>query len=81
MFNNTNREILNIRVTVRNKVIIFDIGTLFIPNNFNELCGAMDKLFDFEFWDRGSIPTHGDSFVLYSILSFFYEIGAICINR
>ena len=32
----------------------------------------MDKLFDFEFWDRGSIPTRGDSFVLYSILSFFY---------
>ena len=30
---------------------------LFIPNNLNELCGAMDKLFDFEFWDRG------DSFV------------------
>ena len=42
----------------------------------------MDKLFDFEFWDRGSIPTRGDSFVLYKFLYLFlYEIGAICINR
>ena len=65
MFNNTNHGILNIRVTVCNKVLIFDIGTLFIPNNLNELCGAMDTLFAFEFWDRGSIPTRGDSFVLY----------------
>ena len=56
---------LNIRVTGCNKVLIFDIGTLFIPNNLTELCGAMDKLFDFEVWDRSSIPTRGDSFVLY----------------
>ena len=56
---------LNIRVTVCNKVFIFDIGTLFIPNILNELWGAMDKLFDFEFWDRGSIPTRSDYFVLY----------------
>ena len=55
----------NTGVTVCNKVLIFDIGTLFIPNNFNELCGAMDKPFDFDFWDRGSIQTRGDSFVLY----------------
>ena len=38
---------------------------LFILNHLNELCGAMDKLFDFEFWDRGSIRTRGDFFVLY----------------
>ena len=58
MFIKTNRGICN-------KVLIFDIGTLFILNNLNELCAAMDKLFDFEFWDRGSIPIRGDSFVLY----------------
>ena len=32
------------------------MGTLFIPNNLNEFCGALDKLFDFEFWDRGFDP-------------------------
>ena len=47
---------------------------LFIPNNYNELCGAMDKPSDFEFWDRGSMPTRCDSFVLYSILSFFKKL-------
>ena len=39
--------------------------TLFIPNNLIEFCGALDKLFDFEFWDRGFDPTRGNSFVLY----------------
>ena len=55
----------HIYVGAAQRGLIFDIGTLFIPNNLNELCGAMDKLSDFEFWYRGSIPTRGDSFVLY----------------
>ena len=44
---------------------------LFIPINLNELCGALDKLFDFESGIVGSTPTRGDSFILYYILSFF----------
>ena len=63
-------------------MLIFDIGTPSIPNNLNEFCGALNKLFDFEFWDRGFDPNSLQLFyiVLYSIF-FIYEIGFICINK
>ena len=55
---------------------------IFITYDLNELCGAMDKPFDFEFWGRRFDPNSRKlfCFVLDSI-SFLYEIGAICINR
>ena len=87
MFNTTYVPIAEFKYSCLQKHIniLFGIGTLFINNNLNEFCGTLDKLFDFEFWDRGFDPiTRGDSFVLYliKIVDFiFLYVGVIYINR